>query len=163
MATAAEILRRLESINVIADTGTVIDKNVGAIYNLQYEQLEMGLGSDGKPLMSILDDPYFNGNKAKAWAYATFKEAISKKYGFKTPFGQPNLFINGYTHDSLRIQRHGAEVHYTFGIPWAQELDVKYKGKELGLSVDRRHIIKRDVIRPELIEKYSKILGCRAK
>ena len=159
MATAAQFLRKLKAINLSQDSGPIIDKNKEEIRNIQYDQLEQGVGADGLPLMSILNDPYFKGNKLKAWRYAEFKDAVSKQYGFITPFAQPNLFINGYTHSTLQIRRSGFEVRYSFSVPWATELEQKYKGKELGLNDDSRAYFWNKILKHELLTRYARELG----
>lgn len=160
MATAAAFLRKLKAISLPHDAGPIIDKHMDELYSTQTDQLEQGVGADGRPLMSILNDPYFK-TKAQAWAYAEFKQAVADKYGFVTPFGQPNLFINGYTHSSLHISRSGFNVRFSFSVPWAAELDQKYKGQELGLNPDSKAYFWNKILKHELLVKYSKALGCK--
>ena len=115
--------------------------------------------------MSILDDPFFR-DKAKSgrWymrpqTYAAWKRRITPQ----TPYGQPNLFIIGTTHNSLTISRSGTSVNFLFDVQWGEDIGQKYNNKELGLNPESRSYFIANTVRPGLAKKYAALLGGTVK
>ncbi len=158
MGTAAEALRRLQLIDVIRDTAIVIDAHIHELKSIQQDQLFQGVDADGRRMMSILDDPYFE-NRQAAWKYAQWKISMFPE----ARFGAPNLFITGFYHSTIVIQRTGDQISFDATATFAADVAKKYGNKELGLNSDSRNYFKKTVIRPELVKKYAQLLGCGVK
>ena len=160
MATYAAFLRKLQIIDLIAMAGPIIDANTSELLQVQKDQLFQGVDNQGNKLMSILDDPFFK-TKQKAWDYAVWKEKIAQRYGFLTPFAQPNLFINGFTHDTIYIQRNGSMITTLATAPWAGSIAQKYGGREFGFNNDSHSYIWNKIIKPDELRTVSRLLGCK--
>lgn len=163
MAAPEALLQRLqgvqsalESIDIRVDAAAVLDANVKELEELQKDQLMQGKGADGQYLMRISNDPYFK-SRAAADKYAHWKQRLTPE----TPFDRPNLFINGYTHATLKIERHGADVAFFLRAPWADDVAAKYHNQEMGLNKDSREWFHVRILRPALVNKYSSMLGAK--
>lgn len=131
MATAKELLDRLDRLNLDQCLQMAIKDTIHLVPDLQRKQLDQGLGADGKLLTpSILQDPHF-GTPQQAHAYAVWKKDV---IGSKAPFGYADLYINGYTHYNIFAVANAETLSIGIDVPWSADLDQKYRGMHLGLT-----------------------------
>jgi len=96
MATVAEMLRRMEAINLTAETEDAIQQNQVAIADLNREQLfKEGIDSTGKKL-----------SKYKNEKYALKKNLMNPLPGL----GNPDFYVTGAFQKSIYVSAHDNQV-----------------------------------------------------
>ena len=157
MARASEILRRIDTAiaGIPGMVNDIASRNTHQIREIQLEQLLQGRNSRGEYMTpSILDDPYFKGNKLKAWKYAEMKQKITPE----TPFGVANLFITGYYHGSILVNVQGQKLVFDGGTKFGPSIALKYNNLHLGLSPNSKKIVFVDIIRRPLYQGIRRVV-----
>jgi hypothetical protein len=134
-----EFKNRLEKIDVRQIAFDILNKHKEELEAVQKSQLWAGRDLEGQPLRpTILEDPYFKGNKKRAKAWADFKEKQTQhgdepEFGVRN-YGTPNLIFT------------------TGEIVWQPIGVFPYGNKDLRLGTDFG-------IQMELESKYGDIFG----
>jgi hypothetical protein len=162
MATLQQMIHRLETLDVQKIAYEVLSRHKNELVFIQKEQFAAGLNLSGK-LMSptIMDDPFFKGNKRWArWWVENKDQRQSTIFAAQRPKEVPNLiFSTGtvvwmptqvfqYGENDLRI---GTE----FGIQ--MELEDKY-GDLFGLTPQGAAYVLRTFFRDEFFREVRKHL-----
>ena len=96
------------------------------------EQLWNGLTNELKPITpSYLNDPYFK-TKEQAYDYMMWKQRITPNE--RRPVQTPNLFINGYFHNSLFLSIDEDSAEVTSMQPLGDEIIAKYGREMFGVN-----------------------------
>jgi len=136
----------------------VFVKNTTYLGILNKQQLLAGKRSDGEDITpGYLEDPYFK-TLAQAQAYSDWKDRITPHPMRRR--GTPNLFINGYYHDSRQITVLGEKIIYHADYKGV-EIEGKYGPKINGLGGDFKTAFLDLHIRPMLQEEFTKITGLK--
>lgn len=122
MGTVKNLYQRLKSLNVdqIAEDSVNDTKLYYTMMNL--EQMMNGKRRDGQDITpSYWDDPYFK-SYSQALAYSDWKDRIEPFRTNRRP-GTPNLYINGYYHNSIRavVTREGISMESG----WSESSDIE--------------------------------------
>lgn len=117
--------------------GAVIE-NREEILDLNTAQLEKGKDAEGNFLEQYALD-----------SYAKFKQAI----GSRSPFGVPDLKLEGDFHEGFKLLIEGNEFQITSTDSKSDDLEYKYGEDIFGLSKDSMN-----EVRPALLESWLKLL-----
>jgi len=157
MARASQLLDRIDRaiVSFPAITSSIAGRKEREIRGVQIEQLLDGRSNTGDYLSpTILDDPYFEGDRLKAWKYAEMKARLYPD----TPFGIPNLTIVGYYHSTISVNVQGQELIFDGGTKMGPSIAAKYHNTHLGLSPASKKIVYIDIIRQPLRESIKDII-----
>ena len=117
------------------------------------EQLWNGLTNELKPITpSYLNDPYFK-TKEQAYEYMMRKQSITPNE--RRPMQTPNLFINGYFHNSLFLSIDEDSAEVTSMQPLGDKIIAKYGREMFGVN---DVYIERNII-PLIEEKIKSYLN----
>lgn len=127
-------------------------------YNLQ--QLLDGKTNEGIDISpTYFEDPYFDTYE-QAKAYSDWKDRISPM-SIRRP-GVPNLFINGYYHNSRRVRIVGDKIIYDSDWNEGKEIEQKFKNIN-GLNPDSRKKFIPFVLRPVFNHLIQEATGLKMK
>lgn len=158
--TIKGLLRKAEDLQAkyqIAIVGVFVD-NVTYLGILNKQQLLAGRRSDGQEITpGYLEDPYFK-TRAQAQAYSDWKDRITPN-PLRRP-GVPNLFINGYYHDSRHITILGEKIIYHADYK-GEEIEQKYGDEINGVGGDFKVAFLQLHIRPSLQVEFTNIIGLK--
>jgi hypothetical protein len=145
----AKVQRLRADLRGLAESS--VSQTKDTILQLNKEQLLEGktaLGTDITP--SYLTDPYFKTKEA-AQRYSAWKDKITPNPNRRS--GVPNMYINGYYHNSIQIEQTGDRLVYNSPFGKAKNIDEKYPNL-YGLSVPfkARYI---DVLRPVFFQAIT--------
>lgn len=151
----ADSINRFDTERVIVG---IIDDNKEKIVDLQKEQLLEGMGADGQYIRPFYsENPYFKSLGA-AMRYAKWKQVISPNP--KRPEDVPNLFINGYLHNSLFVDIQGQTVDIDSTVPFADEVFSVHKNA-IGLDESNRKVFAETVTLPEFAKVFEQQTGVK--
>lgn len=125
-----DLLRKLERIDLVKMTGEALVRNGVAVLDKNREQMMAGQGIDGAQFKPYQTDPYFQGNTARADGYSRFKQRITPQ----TPKDIPNFFINGLTHQNLKLEITDKQYNITSTVPWASRVQAWQGNNVFGLT-----------------------------
>jgi hypothetical protein len=149
MARAGEFLERLESIDLIAETGKILEDNTEWIANTNRQQLLAGLNNRGEYLSpKYSEDPWFKKPGA-AERYARWKKQLFPDGD--RPEDVPNLIIVGVYHNAIEVRVTGQAVQYEDSASFAAAVEAKYQNTVLGLDPDNKKRGYREIVKPELV------------
>jgi hypothetical protein len=156
MATLSDLKKRLLSLKgkELTLASEAIQENDEKILSLNRQQLFDGKKSDGSDLSpTYLNDPYFKTREA-AQRYSDWKDKITPNS--KRKKGVPNLFINGYFHNSIEVDIDKKGLSFS-----SNELGIdivpKFGGDIFGLNSESRVELNKTV-EPLFISKVRKFL-----
>jgi len=157
MGTIASLQRRLKGINVANMASKSVD-NTKQYYmfqnNLQLYDGKFNDGSDIHP--NYLEDPYFK-TQQQAIGYAKYKRRITPNP--KRNFYTPNLFINGFYHDSRKIDVEGQRIIFNSDAQFASSIDIKYGPKLDGIYGKYKRLYVEIDLFPEFIKNFKSESG----
>ncbi len=148
-----EQIRAIDFEQMIAETLEGVREYIA---ELNRGQLEMGLGTDGANLPSYLTDPYFKTHK-QAEAYVLYKKRVSPNA--QKPADVPDYYINGYTHDHIRAEVTGSELHVYNTAPWAADIDKRTGNRAFGLNEESLKVLTDERVYPGLLHKMRELHG----
>lgn len=157
MARASQIRDRIDRAiaNLPVMVNDIATRKAGQIRGVQIEQLMEGWSNTGQYLTpSILNDPYFEGDRLKAWKYAEMKARLYPD----TPFGIPNLTIVGYFHSTISVNVKGQQLVFEGGTKMGPSIEAKYNNTHLGLSPGSKRVVFVDIIREPLYRGIKDIV-----
>jgi hypothetical protein len=121
------------------------------VVKMNQDQLWEGKSSEGVDLRPYYsEDPYFK-TKQQALAYKNWKKKITpnpKRYD-----DAPNLFINGYFHDSITIRKSNNMMEFGVVNSFSAKIIDKYP-LAMGLTEDNE----KKLVRDNIIDTFSKKL-----
>jgi hypothetical protein len=155
MPTGAEILRRMQRVNIIDMAGSIMEQNADEVVELNKKQLLKGLNRFGQQLSpKYSEDPYFK-TAAAAKRYADWK----KKLFPNMTYDVPNLIINGVYHNSISMARAGNSLRFSASASFAGSIESKYQGSALGLTDQSKSTAYTEIVKPPLLQQVSAITG----
>lgn len=155
MPTGAEILRRMQRVNILDMAGTIMEQNADAVVELNKKQLLHGLNRFGEQLSpKYSEDPWFKTAEA-AKNYADWK----KKLFPDMTYDVPNLIITGVYHNSISMARTANSLRFAASASFASSIEAKYQGSALGLTTESKHTAYTDIVKPPLLQQVSAITG----
>jgi hypothetical protein len=126
----------------------------------ELDQLLDGKTSTGEDITpSYLNDPYFKSKEA-AQRYSDWKDKISPTSNRKK--GTPNLYINGYYHNTIRVEVTDGKVIWSSSFPDASEIEIKFK-KIYGLNEESRQEFIPLILRPIFKKNIEAATGLAMK
>jgi len=158
--TIKGLLNKVESFKEKIDVIIVAVMVDNAIFlgALNKQQLLAGKRSDGADITpGYLEDPYFK-TLAQAQAYSDWKDRITPNTMRRS--GTPNLFINGFYHDSREIIVLGEKIIY-FADYKGVEIERKYTDKINGLGGIWLEAFIEIHVRPDLQAKITEAIGLK--
>lgn len=136
-----------------------LEQTKDALLDLNRDQLYDGKTRDGRDLSpTYQEDPYFKTAEA-AQRYSDWKDKITPNPNRKS--GVPNLFINGYLHNSMAVKISGQNVFYSASAPFGNEVEQKFTDKIYGLGgVYKEEYLKQD-LGPVFRSSITSIIGLK--
>jgi len=158
--TIKGLLNKVEALQKTYEViivGVMVDNKIwlGA---LNKQQLLAGKRNDGANISpGYLEDPYFK-TLAQAQAYSDWKDRITPNPMRRS--GTPNLFINGFYHDSREIIVLGEKIIY-FADYKGVEIEKKYTDKINGVGGIWAEAFIGIHLRPDLQNKITDLTGLK--
>jgi hypothetical protein len=154
--TCAEMLRKLEAIDLQEEVGEIIDQNLEELKQLNLAQLMQGKNNQGQLLSPLhSDNPFFKTPEA-GLRYAAWK----KRLWPETPFNVANLKITGVLHDSLSFSRRGDTVSAQASAPFAPSVEQTFNGTPFGLDDESKKELWVLTIKRPLVMRLAIKIGC---
>jgi hypothetical protein len=144
MATVLDLQDNLSAIEMHREAKSAIGRTSEFIADLNVEQLEKGLTSEGKRL------PRYR-NKT----YARFKNAINPLPGF----GNPDLILTGAFTKSFKIDVGSEDLEVVSND--IHDLSERYGEDIYGLSDDNQEFYNQEIFLPELAQSIENITGLK--
>lgn len=164
MIGARELSEKLKllSLNLPSLLVESVNDLSNEIEYLQKDQFNAGLSSDGKNFAtSIIDDPYFKGNKKSALRYAEYKKKNPKyipKYDIfpDRDLESPNLILSSgsLVYNRLDISVKDNSIIVLLESPIMLDLTAKY-GDFLGLNNIAFKFFRENIFLPYLAKKIK--------
>ena len=154
--TCAEMLRKLESIDLQEEVGGIIDQNLGELKQLNLAQLMQGKNNKGELLAPKHSENPFFKKPGAGLRYAAWKKRLFPE----TPFDVANLIITGVYHDSISFSRRGDTVSAEAAAPFAPSIEQTFNGTPLGLDSDSKKEFWIDTLKRPLVAALSIKIGC---
>jgi hypothetical protein len=158
MATVAQLLAKYRTLDVQALAAEAARRHRDALVDLQKDQLWAGQNLAGGDLTpSILDDPYFRGNRRRAQGWSDYKDRQAQWAGNpafpRRRAGTPNLIFStgDVVWNPLRVVAEGDKLYLDTELSVANELEGKY-GPVFGLNPTGRAYFVEHFFRRELFE-----------
>lgn len=149
MCTAAEMLRRANTIDIEQQAGEVVDEHQQEYLQLIKEQLHEGKSKEGTTINPVY----------KADNYSNRRYAIKKYVENSTPgYGNPDLYLSGNLYNALKMARSKNELVITSGVDYFQFIDKRYGDTPFGLDDDSKEIYRDTVLYPALQRRVNLIL-----
>ena len=153
MTMVTDLLSKLTSLDVdvlVSESNKVFATKMLSEFK---DQLWDGKNADGNNITpSYLDDPYFK-TKKQAEAYANWKNRITPNS--RRDKNTPNLFINGFFYDSLRIETDRSISFNGWG-----SVVTKYSD-QLNLSPDSKEVIKKEGFEDHFLKSIEAQTGLK--
>lgn len=150
MITAAEMLRRLQSFNIVSETEDILIDSEREIIELNQQQLLSGHGVDGEEL------PYYQGE-----LYNDYKQgknpANEGRWDMRDSgesFRSMEVTIIG---DTFSIVSSGEAQSYEDGTNEGRNV----KGRIFGLDKKNWGVVKDRIIQPELVNRIATLTGAK--
>jgi hypothetical protein len=125
------------------------------------EQLLEGKKRTGQDITpSYLNDPYFKSTES-AQRYSNWKDAISPRTSRKS--GTPNLFINGYYHNTIEAVVRGDKLVIHSSFDGADDIERKYGGEIYGLNKTSRAEFIPLILRPVFMQRIKAATGLKVR
>jgi hypothetical protein len=160
--TIDDLIHRLQTLDVQQIAYNVLSDHEGELEEVQKEQFAAGLNLDGKPLSpTIMDDPYFKGNKKWArWWVENKDQRQSTIFAERRPKEVPNLiFSTGViVWNEIRVFPYGThDLRIGANIGIQLEIEDKY-GLVFGLNPQGVAYVRREFFDDEFFGKVRKHL-----
>jgi hypothetical protein len=136
MSTIIEVAERFRKLsqNIEKQISTIIDDTKEEIVKKNRQQLLDGIKSDGTEITpSYLNDPYFKTKEA-AQRYSNWKDKITPSNKRKS--GTPNLYINGFYHNSIKLDVKGEIFKIQSTASIGNDIERKYGENVYGLTTE---------------------------
>jgi hypothetical protein len=145
------------------DTDQIIEESMAstkdALLELNKDQLFEGKLSTGADITpSYLDDPYFKTREA-AQRYSDWKDRITPHSNRKK--GTPNLFINGYLHNSFTVEVTGSGINFNTSASFGNKVVGKYGDNIWGLNATFKAEYLSEFVSPLIKEKITSVTGLK--
>jgi hypothetical protein len=127
MATAAEMIRRLQALKVRELAYQTLDETEDTLLDFNKEQMGKGILSTGEKIQWLRDSHY-----PYTPPYARWKSSK----GLQTSV--VDLRVTGSFWDSEYIERHGDEIEYSSSVTLGKYLEKNYGSKIFGVTPDNR-------------------------
>lgn len=145
------------------DTDQIIEESIAStkddLLELNKEQLYDGKLSTGADLSpSYLEDPYFKTREA-AQAYSDWKDRITPNSNRRK--GIPNLFINGYLHNSFTVEVTANSVNFNTSASFGGKVVDKFGENIWGLNSTFKAEYLREFVSPLIKQKITSFTGLK--
>lgn len=134
MNTIIDVAERIKnlSLNIEKEVSVIIDNTKEQILIKNKQQLMEGIKGDGNEITpSYLNDPYFKTREA-AQRYSNWKDKITPNSKRKS--GTPNLYINGFYHNTIEINVRGEKIITENKTTIGKKIEQKYGDTLYGLN-----------------------------
>lgn len=134
MNTIIDVAERIKnlSLNIEKEVSVIIDNTKEQILIKNKQQLMEGIKGDGSEITpSYLNDPYFKTKEA-AQRYSNWKDKITPNSKRKS--GTPNLYINGFYHNTIEINVRGEKIITENKTTIGKKIEQKYGDTLYGLN-----------------------------
>lgn len=159
--TIAGMKRRFEQLNTDMVIYDCMKASENDIRDLNLEQIYDGKTNTGEDIRpTYLEDPYFQGNLQWAFGYSKWKDDITPNP--RRTRHVPNLFINGFYHNSRSVLVVGDKIVYNSSAAFGSEIEQKYKNLD-GLGGRYKNIFLETYLTPVLREKMFEQTGLLMK
>lgn len=153
--TVHELYNKVTSINTDKICLESVDEVINEIRSYNLQQLLDGESNTGAYLTpKYQDDPFFKTREA-AEAYSRWKDRISPPS--TRPSGVPNYYINGYFHQSIKVERNGDYI--VTSSEWTTGKNILQQHPEIaGLNPYFKTLLVDHVLRPTFNLKMTAAL-----
>ncbi len=134
--SVAEVLRRLESFDIVEETRSIVEAHTEALADMNREQLMEGLDSTGKKM-----DRYKND------AYARKKYQMNPRPGY----GIRDQKKTGMFHEGIHAYTTGTAYVLTSSDPKTKDITRRDGEKVFGLTGENKTIFRKNTLRPGLL------------
>lgn len=146
MCTVSEMLRRLNSIDVIEMAADIVDEHQQKYLDLIKGQLKSGKDKTGAAII-----PSYLVNN-----YANRRYAIKKYASNSLPgYGNPDLYLSGSLYEALKLARTSNTLTITSSVSYFEHIDKKYGEQPFGLDEDSKDIYRENVLFPLLSKRIN--------
>jgi hypothetical protein len=158
--TIRGLYNRLQQVDVDKIAEECMEQSADELLIYELDQLLDGKTSTGEDITpSYLDDPYFKSREA-AQRYSDWKDRISPASNRKK--GTPNLRINGYYHNTIRVHAADGKVIWSSSFSGANDIERKFQ-KIYGLNKESRQEFIPLILRPVFKQKIQQATGLKMK
>lgn len=159
MPTGAEILRKMQQVDILDMAGTIMEQNSDDVVDLNKKQLRKGLNRFGQQLSpKYSEDPYFK-TAASAKRYADWKKRLFPDMTYDVP----NLIITGVYHNSISMAKSGNSLRFAASASFSASVAAKYQGSELGLTDESKHTAYTEIVKAPLLREVAAITGFKIR
>lgn len=156
MLNLGDLIQALETFDPEKEVATIIEGHTDKLADLQRDQWMEGRGVDGEYIRPFYsENPYFKSPEAAA-RYAKWKAKITPNP--QRPEDVPNLYINGYLHDSLYAEVVGDTFKIDSDVSFSQDAFEVHKNA-LGLDEEKRLLFAENITLPEFKEVLKEKTG----
>jgi len=134
MNTIIDVAERIKNLalHIEKEVSVIIDNTKEQILIKNKQQLMEGIKGDGNEITpSYLNDPYFKTREA-AQRYSNWKDKITPNSKRKS--GTPNLYINGFYHNTIEINVKGEKIITENKTTIGKKIEQKYGDTLYGLN-----------------------------
>lgn len=150
MNTIIDVAERIKNLalHIEKEVSVIIDNTKEQILIKNKQQLMEGVKEDGNEITpSYLNDPYFKTKEA-AQRYSNWKDKITPNSKRKS--GTPNLYINGFYHNSITINVRGEKIIIESKESIGKKIEQKYGDSIYGLNETNNQLYIKETFFPAL-------------
>ena len=147
MATATEIIARLEAVNIELLAELAIEDTAKEFGKLNTEQMEEGKDSKDQKI-----SPGYRSS-----SYARMKNQMNPKPGM----GVPDLKLTGAFYKGYRLQVINGEVIEDSDVPYAPKLEKQYGKQIWGLDPENKRLYIEKFLSPGMKKRLTEETGLR--
>lgn len=158
MATISELKKRLQELKMVEIADQAINDTSETFLDLNREQLMEGKRRDGTDISpSYFEDLTYFKSIDSATRYSEWKDRITPNP--KRKKGVPNLYINGFFHNSIVMSATGEEIKSSSPFSGYDSIIGKFTDKIHGLDIEKRTIY----IESVLMDRFMVLIRAKIK
>lgn len=157
--TILELYNRVSQLDTDKIITESVDETKDVILASNKEQLlegKLSTGADISP--TYQEDPFFKTPEA-AQRYSDWKDKITPNPNRKP--GVPNLFINGFFHNSIKIELQGDAITYSSNVALGGKIQSKYGDNIYGLNANFKSQYLDNYLSPLIRQQIESFTGLK--
>jgi len=148
MATVLDVINNLEALDIPRESKIAVGKTTEGMIALNKEQLQAGIGADGKRI-----------GKYRSWHYAQMKNAMNPLPGL----GNVDLILTGSFSDSFQVDINGEDIERIATDSKTSDLIGRYGDDVFGLTDNNQEFYNEEVFYPVLADQVTDQTGLEFK